>query len=80
MSVEEKELINRAAQGDVNAFSTLYENYFDRVYRYLYVRLGNAAEAEDITQDVFAKVIEAINSYQWRDVPFTSWLFRIAHN
>jgi RNA polymerase sigma-70 factor (ECF subfamily) len=80
MSEDERELIDRAARGDVNAFSTLYESYFDRVYRYLYVRLGNAAEAEDLTQDVFAKVIEAIGSYQWRNVPFASWLFRIAHN
>jgi len=80
MSDAEKELIDRAARGDVDAFSTLYESYFDRVYRYLYVRLGNAAEAEDLAQDVFAKVIEAISSYQWRNVPFASWLFRIAHN
>ncbi len=76
----EQELVARAARGDVDAFSKLYEQNFDRVYRYLYVRLGNEAESEDITQEVFAKVLEVISSFQWRDVPFASWLFRIAHN
>jgi len=80
MSSEEKELVARAARGDADAFSMLYESNFDRVYRYLYVRLGNEAESEDLAQEVFAKVLEVIGSYQWRDVPFASWLFRIAHN
>ncbi len=77
---EEQEIVARAARGDVDAFTKLYEENFDRVYRYLYVRLGNEAESEDITQEVFAKVLEVIGSFQWRDVPFASWLFRIAHN
>ena len=76
----EQELVARAARGDVDAFSKLYEENFDRVYRYLYVRLGNEAESEDLAQEVFAKVLEVIGSFQWRDVPFASWLFRIAHN
>ena len=77
---EEQEIVARAARGDADAFSKLYEDNFDRVYRYLYVRLGNEAESEDLTQEVFAKVLEVIGSFQWRDVPFASWLFRIAHN
>ena len=76
----EQDLVARAVQGDADAFSELYESNFDRVYRYLYVRLGNQAEAEDLTQEVFAKVLEAIGSFQWRNAPFASWLFRIAHN
>ena len=77
---EEQELVARAVQGDADAFAKLYESNFDRVYRYLYVRLGNQAESEDLTQEVFAKVLEVIGSFQWRNVPFASWLFRIAHN
>jgi len=77
---DEKELVGRATRGDVDAFSKLYEENFDRVYRYLYARLGNEAESEDIAQEVFAKVLEVIGTFQWRDVPFSSWLFRIAHN
>ncbi len=77
---DEHELVARAAKGDADAFSKLYEEHFDRVFRYLYVRLGNEAESEDLTQEVFAKVLEVIGSFQWRDVPFASWLFRIAHN
>jgi len=77
---EEQDLVTRAVQGDADAFGELYESNFDRVYRYLYVRLGNQAEAEDLTQEVFSKVLEAIGTFQWRNVPFASWLFRIAHN
>ena len=77
---EEQDLVTRAVQGDADAFAALYESNFDRVYRYLYVGLGNQAEAEDLTQEVFSKVLEAIGTFQWRNVPFASWLFRIAHN
>ncbi|MBN1857549.1 MAG: sigma-70 family RNA polymerase sigma factor [Dehalococcoidia bacterium] len=77
---EEQDLVTRAVQGDADAFAELYESNFDRVYRYLYVRLGNQAEAEDLTQEVFSKMLEAIGTFQWRNVPFASWLFRIAHN
>ncbi len=42
--------------------------------------MGNQAEAEDLTQEVFVKALEAIGSYKWRSLPFASWLFRIAHN
>jgi len=80
MSISEKDLVCRAIKGDEEAFARLYEGHFDKIYRYIYLRLGNQAEAEDLTQDVFVKVLEAIGSYKWRNVPFASWLFRIAHN
>jgi RNA polymerase sigma-70 factor (ECF subfamily) len=51
-----------------------------RVYRYAMARLGNAAEAEDLTEEVFLKMLGGIGGFRWRDVPFSSWLFRIAHN
>jgi RNA polymerase sigma-70 factor (ECF subfamily) len=78
--IEEKDVVSRAIKGDGEAFSLLYEEYFDKVYRYIYLRLGNQAEVEDLTQEVFVKALEAIGSYKWRDLPFASWLFRIARN
>jgi RNA polymerase sigma-70 factor (ECF subfamily) len=79
MSIE-KDVVSRAVKGDGQAFAQLYEENFDRIYRYVYLRLGNQAEAEDLSQEVFAKAFEAMGSYKWRNLPFASWLFRIAHN
>ncbi len=80
MSIDEKEVIARATEGDGEAFARLYGRYFDKIYRYIYLRVGNRAEVEDLTQEVFVKALEAIGSYKWRSLPFGSWLFRIAHN
>ena len=66
--------------GDVNAYATLYERYFDRVFGYLLVVLGDKREAEDATQTVFVKALEAMPGYQQRSQPFRAWLFRIARN
>lgn len=79
MSIEE-DVVCRAVNGDGQAFAQLYEENFDRIYRYILLRLGNQAEAEDLSQEVFVKALEAIGSYKWRNLPFASWLFRIAHN
>jgi len=79
MSIE-KDVVSRAIKGDGEAFAQLYEEHFDKIYRYVYLRLGGQAEAEDLTQEVFVKALEAIGSYRWRSLPFASWLFRIAHN
>jgi len=79
MSIE-KDVVSRAVNGDGQAFAQLYEENFNRIYRYIFLRLGNQAEAEDLSQEVFVKALEAIGSYKWRNLPFASWLFRIAHN
>lgn len=80
MAIDEKEVVSRAIKGDGEAFAQLYEAYFDKIYRYLYLRLGEQAEVEDLAQEVFIKALEAIGSYRWRNLPFASWLFRIARN
>jgi RNA polymerase sigma-70 factor (ECF subfamily) len=81
MSIDdEKDIVRRAQNGDADAFSQLYEEYFDKVYRYVYLRLRNPSEVEDLTQEIFVKALEALGSYKWRNLPFSSWLFRIAHN
>jgi RNA polymerase sigma-70 factor (ECF subfamily) len=77
---DEENLVQRAKQGDEEAFAQLYEGYFDKIYRYVALRIGDRMEAEDIAQQVFLKAIKAISSFKWKGVPFSAWLFRIAHN
>ena len=77
---EELNLVQRARQGDHEAFAQLYETHFDKIFRYVVLKIRNQAEAEDMTQQVFIKAYESIGSYQSQGVPFTAWLFRIAHN
>lgn len=77
---EIERLVREAQKGDAEAFGKLYELLFDRVYRYVRVRIGDSNEAEDLTQEVFLKSMNGLGSYQWRGMPFTAWLFRIAHN
>ena len=76
----EESLVRRAQQRDEEAFAQLYEEYFDKIYRYIALRIGDRMEAEDITQRVFLNAIKAIPSFKWKGVPFSAWLFRIAHN
>jgi RNA polymerase sigma-70 factor (ECF subfamily) len=73
--------VTRAQQGDAAAFATLYEEYSPLVYRFLRRRLDGADEViEDLTEDVFLKVYEKLDRYVERGLPFTAWLYRIAHN
>ena len=77
---EVAELVRRAQGGEERAFGEIYETYFDRVYRYVVYRIQNAADAEDLAEDVFLRMLESIHSFKWRDVPFSAWIMRIAHN
>jgi len=77
---DEESLVQRAQQRDQGAFAQLYEGYFDRIYRYVVLRIGNEMEAEDVTQQVFLNALRSISSFRWKGVPFSAWLFRIAHN
>src|SRR5207253_2062787 len=78
--LDEAVWVRRAQDGEADALTYLFEANFDRVYRYAYVRLQNHAEAEDVTQQVFERMLESISRYEPRGAPFVSWLFRIAHN
>lgn len=77
---EEQRLVLAAQRGDEKAFASLYETYVDRVYRYIASRVRNAADAEELTGDVFLKALKSIGSFRWTGAPFAAWLFRIAHN
>lgn len=74
------EIIQSAVSGDPEAFNRLYEMYVDRIYNYIYFRIGNQYEAEDLTGRVFFRALNHIKTYQNRGLPFSAWLYRIAHN
>ena len=76
----ERAVVDAAKTGDEAALTELYKLYFPRVYRYILARMGNPYDAEDLTEEVFLRVLDAIERFQWREAPFSAWLFRIAHN
>ena len=77
---DEESLVRRAQQHDQTALTQIYEENFDRIYRYIVLKIGERTEAEDMTQQVFLSAFKSISSYKWKGTPFSAWLFRIAHN
>jgi len=76
----ERLIVDAARAGDESALSELYTLYFPRVYRYILARTGSTYDAEDLAEEVFMRVIEALERFEWREAPFSAWIFRIAHN
>lgn len=76
------ELVRRAQARDEGAFSALYEHFSPKIHSYLYYHLNghSSYEAEDLTNEVFIKVLEKIHTFEFRGLPFSAWLYRIAHN
>jgi RNA polymerase sigma-70 factor (ECF subfamily) len=68
------------AKDDTEAFGELYTRYIKKIYNYVYYRTGNHHDAEDLTSRVFFRALAHISNYQDRGVPFSAWLYRIAHN
>ena len=76
-----KDLVRKAQDGDSAAFAALYEEYSPTIYRFLRRQMDGPDEVvEDLTEDVFVKVYEKLDRYQERGLPFSAWLYRIAHN
>jgi len=76
----DERLLIEAAQRDPARFADLYENNFERVYAYIVRRVGNRAETEDLTSEVFHQALANLKRFEWRGIPFAAWLFRIAAN
>src|SRR6204780_940296 len=74
------EAIRRAQLGDRDAFEFLYTRYADDVFGYVRSIVHDRHEAEDITQQVFTKLIRVIDKYEERQVPFLAWVLRVARN
>ena len=77
--INEQALVE-AAQRDPARFLELYERHFHRVWAFVIRRTANRAETEDITSDVFRRALENLHGYDWRGLPFSAWLLRIAAN
>lgn len=76
----DERLLVEAAQRDARRFGELYELHVHRVYAYVLRRVERREEAEDVTSEVFHHALAKIKSYEWRGVPFSAWLIRIAAN
>jgi len=78
-SLDEATLVE-LAKTDPDAFGLLYERYVDKIYHYVYYRTGNHHDAEDLTARVFIQAMNHLPRFVQRGAPFSSWLYRIAHN
>ena len=73
-------LIQLSQQGQTAAYGELYQRYMENIYKYIYYRLRDEHDAEDLTETVFFKAWQALPTYEQTGVPFLAWLYRIAHN
>jgi len=80
MSNDEAALLQRAKQGDPAAFAELYDEYQPAIYRYVLYRVDDAATAEDLTGEVFVRLVEHIDRFTYRGLPLLAWLYTIARN
>ncbi len=79
-TLPETKVLALATQGDMDAFSELYKRNITKIYNYIFYRTGNPHEAEDLTARVFHRALVHIPRFQDTGVPFSAWLYRIAHN
>ncbi|MFC1959281.1 RNA polymerase sigma factor [Chloroflexota bacterium] len=73
-------LVQWARDSDPEAFGELYKRYVKKIYNYIYYRTNNHHDAEDLTARVFYRALGHIHTYTDRGIPFSAWLYRIAHN
>lgn len=73
------ELLGAARQGDEAAFTAIYDLFFEKIYRFIFFRVGHKEVAEDLTEDVFIKTFHGLGKLQ-KDASFESWLYQIARN
>jgi RNA polymerase sigma-70 factor, ECF subfamily len=73
------DLTTRARAADPQALAQIYERYAPAIYRYIYFRIGEHAQAEDLCADVFVAMLEDVGRFEDRGKPISAWLYRIAH-
>ena len=78
--LDDNELIEKAKNGDIEAFGVLYEQYSDQVYRFFQAHLRDYLDAEDLTIEVFLRVNRSLNAYKEQGVPFLAYLFTASRN
>jgi RNA polymerase sigma-70 factor (ECF subfamily) len=77
---DEEQLIAKARSGGADAFGRLYDEYAPRIYRFIFLKVSNKHDAEDLTHQVFMSAWESVRRYELKGFPFSSWLYRIASN
>lgn len=80
MSTDEAGLIQRAKNGDATAFAEIYDRCQPAIYRYIFYQVNDVAVAEDLTGEVFVRLVEKIDRFTYRDRPLLAWLYTIARN
>lgn len=80
VETRDESLLVEQAKSSPEAFGWLYEKYVQKIYSYIYYRTGNHYDAEDLTAKTFHRSMKHILHYEQRGVPFSAWLYRIAHN
>ena len=80
MSEKDDLALVKDAASDPEAFGELYERHVRKIYNYIYYRTGDYQDAEDLTARVFQRALRHVGNFQDQGVPFSAWLYRIAHN
>jgi RNA polymerase sigma-70 factor, ECF subfamily len=78
--LEAEHQLIEAARQDPARFQELYDRYFDQIYSYVFYHCGSREQAEDITAATFQRGLEDLSNFQWRGVPYSAWLYRVAGN
>ncbi|MCS6789288.1 MAG: sigma-70 family RNA polymerase sigma factor [Patescibacteria group bacterium] len=73
-------IIKKAKNGDAEAFGLLYDYYFEQIYRFIYLKVSHKEDAEDLAHQVFLQALKKMKDYEYKGLPFSSWLYKIARN
>jgi RNA polymerase sigma-70 factor (ECF subfamily) len=80
LDIDEEKILVKEAKVNREAFGLLYDAYYTKIFGYVQRRTADISSAEEITSDVFCRALENIKRYEWRNIPFSAWLYRIASN
>lgn len=80
MILDREKILVERAKNDKEAFAELYDRYYSQIFGYALRRTADIEVAQDVTSQVFFKALKNIGQFRWRDIPFSSWLYRIASN
>jgi RNA polymerase sigma-70 factor (ECF subfamily) len=78
--LSDAELVQQAQEGKMEAAGELYDRHNQPIFRYVWSRVGDAQLAEDLTGEVFTRMVVHLPNYRTTGIPFRAWLYRVAHN
>lgn len=80
LETSDEMLVEQAQTGDAQALGEIYDRHHERIFRYVWARVNNQQLAEDLTGEIFTRMVKRFVEYRAMGVPFQAWLYRIAHN